>query len=237
MARVDEQVASDPLWYRKTAVPEYIADDRIWFWAMGTARIHDERIRSREEVVRLIQELEEVCSDKGILEARVDSMAERLCKCSEGSPRVRGIGSAAEPIELEDEELEYVTPMTSSPTEEEVPSLTKGPPCFKRDFGLLTHGVLAGSSSSSNPLLESSAKEERLREAPLPGLVHGQCAIRGKRFRPYSYRKAPSHFPVDTRHLGVERERRRNERRLRRESTAFGGYAASSSDDSLGMTD
>ena len=68
-----------------------------------------------------------------ILEARVDSMAERLCKCSEGSPRVRGIGSAAAPIELEDEELEYVTPpMTSSPAEEEVPSLTKGPPCFKR---------------------------------------------------------------------------------------------------------
>ena len=42
MARVDEQGASDPLWYRKTAVPEYIADDRIWFWAMGTARIHDD---------------------------------------------------------------------------------------------------------------------------------------------------------------------------------------------------
>src|SRR6201990_286047 len=48
MARVDEQVANDPLWYRKTAVPEYIADDRIWFWAMGTARIHDERIRRGE---------------------------------------------------------------------------------------------------------------------------------------------------------------------------------------------
>src|ERR1700755_3256696 len=61
--------------------------------------------------------------------------------------------------------------------------------------------------------------------------------IRGKRFRPYSHRKAPGHFPVDTRHLGVERERRRNERRLRRESAAFGGYTASSSDDSLGMTD
>ena len=44
MAQVDEQVANNPLWYRKTAVPEYIADDRIWFWAMGTARIHDEHI-------------------------------------------------------------------------------------------------------------------------------------------------------------------------------------------------
>src|SRR6201992_3443211 len=96
---------------------------------------------------------------------------------------------------------------------------------------------LAGSSSSSNPLLESSAEEERLRDAPLPGSVGGQRAIRGKRFRPYSYRKAPGHFPVDTRYLGVERERRRNERRLRRESTAFSGYAASSSDDSLGTTD
>src|SRR6201995_210469 len=48
MARVDEQVANDPLWYRKMAVPEYIADDRIWFWAMGTARIHDKRIRRGE---------------------------------------------------------------------------------------------------------------------------------------------------------------------------------------------
>src|ERR1700759_4031221 len=96
---------------------------------------------------------------------------------------------------------------------------------------------LAGSSLSSNPLLESSAEEERLRDAPLPGSVRGQRAIRGKRFRPYSHRKAPGHFPVDTRHLGVERERRRNERRLRRESTAFGGYAASSSNDSLGTTD
>src|ERR1700759_4785497 len=96
---------------------------------------------------------------------------------------------------------------------------------------------LAGSSSSSNPLLESSAEEEWLRDAPLPGLVRGQRAIRGKRFKPYSYRKVPGHFPVDTRHLGVERERRRNERRLRRESTAFGGYAASSSDDRLGTTD
>src|SRR6201992_2434296 len=55
---------------------------------------------SREEVVRLSQELDELRADKAILEARVDSMAERLCKCSEGSPRVRGIGSAAAPIAL-----------------------------------------------------------------------------------------------------------------------------------------
>src|ERR1700753_1143739 len=96
---------------------------------------------------------------------------------------------------------------------------------------------LAGSSSSSNPLMESSAEEDRLRDAPLPGSVPGQRAIRGQRFRPYSYRKAPGHFPVDTRHLGVEQERRRNERRLRRESAAFGGYAANSSDDSLGTPD
>src|ERR1700759_280699 len=50
MDRVDLQNPNDPLWYRKTAAPEYLADDRIWFWAMGTARIHDERIR-RGEVV------------------------------------------------------------------------------------------------------------------------------------------------------------------------------------------
>src|ERR1700753_4299493 len=48
MARVDEQVANDPLWYHKTTMPEYIADDRIWFWAMGTARICDECIRRGE---------------------------------------------------------------------------------------------------------------------------------------------------------------------------------------------
>src|SRR6201992_3140529 len=48
MTRVDHQDPNDPLWYCKTAVPEYIADDRIWFWAMGTARIHDERIRRRQ---------------------------------------------------------------------------------------------------------------------------------------------------------------------------------------------
>ena len=50
MTRVDHQDPNDPLWYRKTAVPEYIANDRIWFWAMGTARIHDERIQ-RGEVI------------------------------------------------------------------------------------------------------------------------------------------------------------------------------------------
>src|ERR1700753_1572519 len=48
MDRGDLQNPNDPLWYHKTAVPEYIADDWIWFWAMGTARIHDERIRRGE---------------------------------------------------------------------------------------------------------------------------------------------------------------------------------------------
>src|SRR6201995_1894944 len=95
---------------------------------------------------------------------------------------------------------------------------------------------LAGSSSSSNPLLESSAEEERLSDAPLPGSVRGQRAIRGKRFRPYSHRKAPGHFPVDTSRLGVERQRHRNKRLLCRESAAQGGYAADS-DDSLSTTD
>src|SRR6201995_727702 len=96
---------------------------------------------------------------------------------------------------------------------------------------------LAGSSSSSNPLLESSAEEERLRDAPLPGSVCGQRTIRGKRFRPWSHRKAPGHFPVDASRLGVEKQRRRNERLLRQESAAQGGYTADSSDDSLGTTD
>src|ERR1700753_2633196 len=44
MTQVDHQELNDPLWYRKTAVPEYIADNRIWFWAMGMAWIHDECI-------------------------------------------------------------------------------------------------------------------------------------------------------------------------------------------------
>ena len=84
---------------------------------------------NREEMVRLSREVDDLKADKVMLEARIDSMAERLCKCSEGSPRTRGIGSAAEPLELEDEELEYVTPpMTSSPAEEGVPSLVQGPP-------------------------------------------------------------------------------------------------------------
>ena len=88
---------------------------------------------NREEMVRLSREVDDLKADKVMLEARIDSMTERLCKCSEDSPRTRGVGSAAEPLELEDEELEYVTPpMTSSPTEEGAPSLTKGPPCFRR---------------------------------------------------------------------------------------------------------
>ena len=45
MTRVDHQDPNDPHWYRKTAVPKYITDNRIWFWAMGTARVHDERIQ------------------------------------------------------------------------------------------------------------------------------------------------------------------------------------------------
>ena len=85
--------------------------------------------------------MDDLKADKVMLEARIDSMAERLCRCSEASPGVRGVGSAVEPLELEDKELEYVTPlMTSSPAEEEVPSLVQGPPCFKRIW-LLTHGI------------------------------------------------------------------------------------------------
>src|ERR1700753_3916197 len=84
--------------------------------------------------------------------------------------------------------------------------------------------------------MESSGEEERLRDAPLLGSVRGQRAVRGKRFCPYSHRKAPGHLPIDTKHLGVERQRGRNERLLRRESAAQGGYAADS-DDSLGTTD
>src|SRR6201992_2010186 len=84
--------------------------------------------------------------------------------------------------------------------------------------------------------MESSGEEERLRDAPLLGSVRGQRAVRGKRFCPYSHRKAPGHLPIDTKHLGVERQRRRNEHLLRRESAAQGGYAADSND-SLGTTD
>ena|ERR1700753_3796069 len=48
MTHVDHQDPNNPLWYRRMAVPEYIADDQIWFWAMGTARIHDEHIQHGE---------------------------------------------------------------------------------------------------------------------------------------------------------------------------------------------
>src|SRR6201995_3053202 len=107
---------------------------------------------NQEEMVRLSREVDDLKADKVMLEAWIDSMAERLCKCSEGSPRTRGVGSAAEPLELEDEELEYVTPpLTNSPVEE-VPSLVQGPPCFKRNFWPFdSWRSLAGSSSSSNP--------------------------------------------------------------------------------------
>src|ERR1700753_765765 len=44
MTRVDNQDPHYPSWHLKPAVPEYIADNQMWFWARGTARIHDERI-------------------------------------------------------------------------------------------------------------------------------------------------------------------------------------------------
>ena len=100
-------------------------------WRMNCHR--QELDANREEMVWLSREVEDLKADKVMLEVRIDSMAERLCRCSEASGRVHRVGSAVEPLELEDEELEYVTPpMTSSPTEEEVPSLTKGLPCFRR---------------------------------------------------------------------------------------------------------
>ena len=44
----------------------------------------------------------------------------------------------ATPFELEDEELEYVTPpMTSSPAEEDVPKLVQCPPGFKKNLDFL----------------------------------------------------------------------------------------------------
>ena len=64
---------------------------------------------SKEEVVWLSQELEDLKTDKVILKAWVDSMAEQLCKYSEGSPQVWGSGSATVLFELEEDELEYVT--------------------------------------------------------------------------------------------------------------------------------
>src|ERR1700753_1004278 len=63
-----------------------------------------------EERVKMLEE------EKAILEAKGDSMSERLCRCSESIPRIKGQGSAAAPFELEDEEeLEYATPPTSRP--------------------------------------------------------------------------------------------------------------------------
>ena len=42
----------------------------------------------RATMAQLHQELDDLKVDKVILEVRVDSMAECLCKCLEGSPRV-----------------------------------------------------------------------------------------------------------------------------------------------------
>ena len=80
-------------------------------------------------MVRLSREVDDLKDNKVMLEARIDSMAECLCKCSEASPQGRGVRSAAESLELEDEELEYVTPpLTSSPAQEEAPGLIQGLP-------------------------------------------------------------------------------------------------------------
>src|SRR6201992_1414474 len=85
--------------------------------------------------------------------------------------------------------------------------------------------------------MESSANEERLRDAPLPGSVRGQRAMCGKQFQPYSYQKVPGNFPVNTSRLRVERQQHQNEHLLRRKSASQGGYAADSSfDDDLGTT-
>ena len=48
MTRLDHQDTNNPFWFHKMAVVEYIADDCIWFWAMGTACIHDEHIHCGE---------------------------------------------------------------------------------------------------------------------------------------------------------------------------------------------
>ena|ERR1700753_3047862 len=45
MTQVDHHEPNNPYWYCKTAVPEYIANDQIWLWAMRTARIHDKHIQ------------------------------------------------------------------------------------------------------------------------------------------------------------------------------------------------
>src|SRR6201995_639135 len=76
---------------------------------------HQQEINSlREALFRLVERVKMLEDEKAILEAKVDSMSERLCRCSEFSPRIKGQGSAAAPFELEDEEeLEYTTPPTS----------------------------------------------------------------------------------------------------------------------------
>ena len=65
--------------------------------------LRDASFRLEERVMMLEDE-------KAILEAKVDSMSERLCRCSESSPRIKGQGSVAVPFELKDkEELKYAT--------------------------------------------------------------------------------------------------------------------------------
>ena len=68
----------------------------------------------RDASFRLEERVKMLKDEKAILEAKVDSMSKRLCRCLESSPRIKGQGSAAAPFELEDEEeLEYTTPPTS----------------------------------------------------------------------------------------------------------------------------
>src|ERR1700759_4753716 len=70
----------------------------------------------RDASFRLEERVKMPEDEKAILKAKVDSMSERLCRCSESSPQIKGQGLAAAPFELKDkEELEYATPPTSRP--------------------------------------------------------------------------------------------------------------------------
>src|ERR1700753_4072076 len=85
--------------------------------AIKRMNCHRQEINSLRDALFRLEERVKMLEDKeAILEAKVDSMSERLCRCSKSSLQIKGQGSAAIPFELEDkEELKYATPPTSRP--------------------------------------------------------------------------------------------------------------------------
>ena len=61
-------------------------------------------------------------------EQRIKALEEKVCKCAETKPWVRGSGTQCDPLELVDEELEYVDSPAPSPPSSGYRTLNVGQP-------------------------------------------------------------------------------------------------------------